>query len=320
MRTDLQSAVAPVTIEELFALNDIPANNLVRAAPPPDSQPSSEELRELDDFYRFHYAGGLDRFFETTWYSASGLAHLRQNRSLQDFVMQCAERMKDPAEANSKSLQSLEARLVWELAIMPRHMIPDAAGQELLPRINAVEKLLTGQFLTTDQIPPAPPAAPPLQKSGGSDATSTADGLTKHSELAFWHALATFTSLRDDAPDASIMQAIGKALQNLRSALYATESRDLLYSLAVLRHIGGRMAAFHASTTNRGNGQPPLVASTNDPADDVGKLVVAQNNLLHVERAGSSQVSSRFSAMALRGVALQKKQKKGSVGGNGFSA
>ena len=90
--------------------------------------------QEIADFLRFHYLPGLDMLFETNWYTTQTLAHLPQHVQLQDFIGQCVETMKVP----SNNILSLEARLVWSLARLPRSAIELGAGsdarmQELIP-------------------------------------------------------------------------------------------------------------------------------------------------------------------------------------------
>ncbi|MGG6497570.1 UNVERIFIED_CONTAM: hypothetical protein NY603_32080, partial [Bacteroidetes bacterium 56_B9] len=82
----------------------------LREAPPPSS-PASQQ--ETETFFKYHYAAGLDRLFETTWYSQQGPLHLQRDAVLQDFVSQCVEQFKTREDANARQTQSLEARLVW---------------------------------------------------------------------------------------------------------------------------------------------------------------------------------------------------------------
>lgn len=195
----------------------------------------------------------------------------------------------------SKPLKSLETRLVWLLAAMPRNAAHQANGagsdsplQELLPRIDTLEKLLTGQFLHPQAVPP-----PPSQQSVSQPSLEEHN---KYNERAFWYHLARFVSLRDDNPAA--LQEVNDALVGVRGVLNMLENRDVIYSIAVARHVGGRMPEFHP--------QRHLVASSNDPNDDLNKLKVAHQFVEGEDQRGTTQPIQRICSMAIRGWILQK--------------
>jgi hypothetical protein len=279
-------------------LNDIPPQYQAREAPPPVSSLSPNEV---DDFYRFHYGPGLDRIFETTWYTTRGVPQLRQDPTLVDFVSQCAEQMKTPDASPSASTPSLEARLIWQLAIMPRSATIDSDTNgasndqltlDLLPRIDTLEHLLTGQFLPQAKIPAPPTPAQQNDRVIGA-------------EMTFWHQLGIFTSVPDDDPSNSTnnLRAIADSLAAMRAILNMIESRDVLYSFAVARHIGGRMPEYHP--------RHPLPASisamaTQDPNDEGVKLRIAHQFVEAESAKGTSQVVQRLCAMAMRSWALEK--------------
>lgn len=253
---------------------------------------------EVDSFYKFHYALGLDRLFETSWYSSRGLAHLEGDSAMQDFVSQCAEQFKMSSDHTAKPLRSLEARLVWTLASMPRAAASNANGagndpllQELLPRVETVENLLTGQFLEQNRIPP-----PPQQPGPSQPHQDHTPAHQKYNEQSFWHNLARFASIRDDHP--ATVKEVNDALNLLRGILNMLENRDVLYSVAVARHIGGRLPDF--------NPQRHVVASSNDPNDDMNRLKVAKQFVELEDQRGTTQVIQRVCSMAIRSWGLQK--------------
>ncbi|PPJ60291.1 hypothetical protein CBER1_01318 [Cercospora berteroae] len=287
--------VRVVPVEELCSLNDIPPKCNLREAPPPSS-PASQQ--ETETFFKYHYAAGLDRLFETTWYSQQGPLHLQRDAVLQDFVSQCVEQFKTREDANARQTQSLEARLVWLLASMPRayHRMTngaanDLAVQELLPRLDAVENLLTGQYLDPSRVTPPPQQQPPMPP--GSDSAVVNQ---KFNERSFWHQLARFVAIRDDTTN--VQREIDDALGTMRNLLHMLENRDVLYSLAVARHLGGRIPEWHP--------QRHLVPSSNDPNDPVGKLRVAQQFVETEDQRGTTQVIQRICSMAIRSWILQK--------------
>jgi hypothetical protein len=119
----------------------------------------------------------------------------------------------------------------------------------------------------------------------------------KFNERGFWHSLGRLVSLRDDTP--SVQKDIDDTLLALRNNLAMLENRDVIYSLAIGRHIGGRMPDF----------QPPrqVVPTTNDPNDPGVKLRVAHQFVETEDAKGTNQVIQRVCSMAIRGWILQKR-------------
>ncbi|KAK4547317.1 hypothetical protein LTR36_000972 [Oleoguttula mirabilis] len=274
-----QRRVVSLIMDDLFSLNDVPPQYHKREVPPPISPAMQQEVSE---FYMFHFASGLDRMLETKFYVTHGLDYLHANPSLRDFVAQCAEQLRartDDANAANR-IRSLEARLVWHLAVMPRS---SAADRDLVARVDTLENLLTGQFLDPSRIP-SPPQPGTEQPN--------------YSELTFWHNLGRLVSIRDDRADPSAMRQINDALGAMRGILGMLENRDVLYSMAVARHIGGRVPEFHPHRH--------LVASTNDANDELNKLNVAHRFVESEDQRGTSQPIQRICGMALRSWALQK--------------
>lgn len=267
---------------DLFALNDIPPQFQQRT-PPAQLDPAAQQ--EINDFFTFHYASGLDRLLETTWYTTHGPTQMSYDPSLQDFVYQCVERFKARNEDPNatKLIPSLEARLVWQLACMPRNVSNQSLPPALLTRLDIVENLLTGGFLDPQRVPPPP-------QPGSSN--------EQQYEQLYWHDLGRFTAARDDGSNRAAQDEINGALGRMRSYLGMMENRDVFYSIAIVRHIGGRMPDFHP--------QHYLVATSNDPMDDVNKLKVAHSHVQSEDQRGLTQVIQRICGMALHGWALQK--------------
>lgn len=277
-------------MSQLFALNDVQPQWQKREAPPPDLS-----LSEIEQFYRFHYAQGLDKLFETTWYTMHGWAHAQQDIALLDFLGQCSERMRlntDDA-ATLQATTSLEARLVWQLSIMPRSAqssnqaygaISNPLLSDLLPRIDTVENILTGQFLPMVQIP-SPPSA------------EHQNDARKHNEMHFWHQLGRIASIHDDSPDPAATRDINDALAAMRGVLGLMENRDVLYSIAIARHLGGRLDVYDPLT--------PLTRTGNVEAE-VDKLETARAFIALEGEKGMTQVIQRVCGMAMRSAVLQR--------------
>lgn len=239
--------------------------------------------QEIADFYTFHYAPGLDRILETEWYSKHGLGYLRASPAVLDFVLQCTEHFKQRADDphTNNQIRSLEARLIWQLAGLPR--ANTTANPDLCSRVDTLENLLTGQFIDPSRVPVSPQPGIEAQK---------------YNQHMFWHSLGRFVSARDDQPDPNAMKQVTEALGAMRSNLGMLENRDVLYSIAIARHIGGRMPEYHP--------QRHLMAVSNDPDDDVNKVKVAHGFVEAEDQRGTTQVIQRICGMALRSWALQK--------------
>lgn len=288
-------SVKQLRIDDLYALNDIPPRFNAREAPPPITAATQEQIGA---FFKFNYAPGLDRLFETTWYSQRGLAYLNYNPLLQDYASQVMEQMSAKEDADNNGIMSLEARLVWQFATLPRFAMTysnnDAGGDpllaEVLPRVDTLECLLTGQFLDPNKTSPPPQAQPSTPAQDSSAANQ------KYNERSFWHHLSKFVSYHDDHP--SGIQGVNESLGVIRNILAMLENRDVLYSVAIARHIGGRLPSFDP--------QRHLSASNNDVADEMNKLKVAHHFVENEEQRGTSQVIQRVCSMAIRSWTLQK--------------
>ncbi|KAK5168029.1 uncharacterized protein LTR77_006596 [Saxophila tyrrhenica] len=286
--------VRRVSIDHLFSINDVPPRFHPREAPPVNSEALQHEA---EDFYRLHFAPGLDKLFETNWYSERGPHHLQQDRPLLDYTMQVVERMRPRPEDFTaiQQLQSLEARLVWQLAAMPRSPLRheangatnDPLASQVIARIDTLENLLTGQFLPPSRIPQAP-------------SQDHQQDHRKYNEQHFWHLLGRFTSARDDTADPHAAREVNESLAAMRASLGMLENRDVLYSIAVARHVGGRLQDFHPPR--------PVIAQTDDPNDEVKKLQVAQSFISQEDQKGTTQVIQRVCSMAMRSWVLQKQQ------------
>ena len=284
------NVVSTLGTDQLYALDNVEPRWQVREAPAP---PSPVFLDEISDFYRLHYATGLDKLFETSWYSTYGFARLQQDHMLLDFVGQCSEQMKLAADStfSVQATQSLEARLVWQLSILPRAAasqdtrLNDAQLSGLLPRIDTVETLLTGQFLPMVQVPSPP----------GPD--HAADH-RKHNEMHFWHQLGRFAAVHDDdSASDSASREVTESISAMRSVLGMMENRDVLYSLALMRYFGGRLPGFDPSTPLEKSGHSEMA---------IDKLETARSFVAFEAERGTTQVVQRICGMAMRGAVLQR--------------
>ena len=86
----------------------------------------------------------------------------------------------------------------------------------------------------------------------------------------------------------------------MRNILNVLENRDVLYSMAIARHFGGRQADFYPDRL--------LVSTSNDPEDVIAKLVVAQRFITQEESTGTTQVVQQLCGMARKSWTRQREQ------------
>jgi len=255
--------------------------------------PTHHDVEGLRISLKIDYAPGLDRFFETNWYSTQAEFYLQPNDATTRYFYHCTSRFRKQPTSQTDlhtDFPSLEARLLWDLAVLPRKVaLPDASVSELINRVATIESLLTGAILPSNKIPGHPPHAPPQPHDEPAH--------SHYVQSQFWHHLAAFTSC-DDSPRSanpqSAMQSIMHSLYVMRGILSLLENRDVLYSIAVLRHYGGRMKEAYPEK------ERVLVAESQDPEDSLNKLSVAMSFLASEEVHGTTLAVQRFTGMSRR--------------------
>jgi hypothetical protein len=190
--------------------------------------------------------------------------------------------------------QSLEASVVWSMMGLCRHVAntPNTTnGQASHPevdddvkdaaaRLEVFEKLISGEYLDPE---------PELKTENTTNGTAFEEQL-KYREREFWRLVSTFLTIRDD--EASSAKEIDDTLGSCRSLLDSRENRDVVYSIAIARHVGQRMAEFP------NNIQQP---ASNDEQDARTKLYVAKKFIEdEANGKGTNQVIQRLCGMAMR--------------------
>lgn len=252
------------------------------------------DLDAIRDLYLREYAPGLDRFFETDWYGMQGLNILMSDQEILKYFAHCLDRFRHPPSENNKGLPSIEARLIWVLASMAFAHPPGPQGPlNFLPRIEAVSHIILGTFMPPERVPPAPTTMP--------DPKNQPDAYAFYLQDLFWHHLSTLTTIRDDnTRQPTSGQEIANQLAGMRNILSMLENRDVLYSMAIARHFGGRMEHYDADKILIGN------RGTAEAEDPLNKLAVALGFLVNEEMQGTTQVVQRLCGMSRRGFQLQR--------------
>lgn len=260
---------------------------------PPRSSPVPQELDE--DFSRIFvndYCQGLDVMLQTAWFTTNdnALKRVFNDRALHEEAAFFTESMRGKSQAaDMAGVFSQEARLIWHLLATCKHPAPQPNGmhgnghsaesddlslREVRARLDILECLLTNQNLVSNPLRQLvyPPDLPEPKKS----------------EVEFWLHLGEFVqySGAESAPPG----AADYALSIMRSVLQVQEVRDAIYSIAIARHCGSRLAGFP-------NALPPVMSNAED--SDLNKLVVAMSFISHESRQGSQQVLARICDMAM---------------------
>lgn len=276
-------------MDELFSIDGT-------EMPPPNSDMQVEPavMNDIKILYIKDYAPGLDRFLETSWYSTKGLNLLISQPKICEMF---ADLIKKFRTINSndytgmRQIASMEARLVWNLVILPRlspaspssetngSTVSKAMNEQLSNvkrRLNILEALLTNNVLDTNLIPEinGKPAVPPAN----------------FYEIEFWRNLGLFAAISETSSDSN--KKIENALNSMRNVLGQLENRDVLYSIAVARYYGLRVAEFPGGMQQ---------AFSADDSDRHTKLFIAKHFIeQEANGKGTTQVIQRFCSIAVR--------------------
>ncbi|KAL4776504.1 hypothetical protein BDW60DRAFT_213887 [Aspergillus nidulans var. acristatus] len=281
-----------------FRLKQVQISDLLalRGIPPPPPHPITalppNRLEEIQAVFLATYAPAIDRFFETRWFSEKALSHLLANAQLMAEYSALIEafngNLSDPNVL--ARLESFEASVVWSTMTLCRHVMNVSSGSQpdydLLAtskRLDVIEAMITGDHLDSNplaQFPTRQPAANP---------PSLPDQLMQR-QLDFWSAIGHFLTLHDN--EASAAKEIDDTLGRCRTLLDTYENRDVIYSVAIARHLGQRWADFPHSF--------PQPITTNEK-DAGAKLYVAQKFLeQEAGGKGTTQVIKRLCGMVVR--------------------
>ncbi|KAE8348091.1 hypothetical protein BDV28DRAFT_113466 [Aspergillus coremiiformis] len=301
----LQSTVNPVNTTQpsdptSFRVKQVQISDLLalRGIPPPPPHPITalppNRLEEIKAVFLATYAPAIDKFFETRWFQEKALTHLLANAQLMAEYSALIEAFNDQNLSDPNviaRLESFEASVVWSSMTLCRHVMNVSNGNhdqdyDLLAsskRLDVIEAMITGEHLDSNPLAQFPPQETP------SNPPSLSDQVTQRS-LDFWSAIGYFLTLHDN--EASSAKEIDDTLARCRTLLDTFENRDVIYSVAIARHLGQRWADFPRSF--------PQPIATNEK-DAGAKLYVAQKFLeQEAEGKGTTQVIKRICGMVLR--------------------
>lgn len=246
-------------------------------------------LGEIQNYFRNDLAPGLDRLLETDWFTKSGLAKLLATRSLCIEVAELLQHFMQLTGSNGADAEyrcrASEARTVWHLLSLCRPDSESTAPPSLIDlegpdgRLEVLECLLTNRLLIEQNIKPH-----------GDMQNWHRD---RSEELMFWSALARFLAHSSDDPNA--VADTEKYLLQCRSMLNGRESRDVIYSLMVIRHLGSKTPGFPHSMHPESGGE----------GSSVNKVYIAHKFIAdEAAYRGTNHPIQRICDMAMRSWAL----------------
>ncbi|OAA77972.1 hypothetical protein LEL_04795 [Akanthomyces lecanii RCEF 1005] len=262
--------------------------------PTPPQVPASEQtFSEITKVYHEMYATALAGFFETTWYyfAENGIMSFPKHPPLLEQMasfLKVLEAVKANDHAQMAYSGILETRIVWELACtayqtpersntsMRVHLPPEGDSAEARSRLQVVDTLLCGEYLPSNPL-----------------STPVADSDTQRTrQFDFWYNLADFIRHRDNPESSQSQQAREEVLGRLRRLLDGRENRDVLYSIAVVRHL----------SPNFGPSYGTSVPEHLDETDPKSRLAVASKFIMDEAQVtgGTTNVVRRISDIACR--------------------
>ncbi|EEH45630.2 uncharacterized protein PADG_01780 [Paracoccidioides brasiliensis Pb18] len=273
-------------------------------SPPPEIKtiPASR-IEEIKLVY-LSYAMAIDKFLECTWFESRGMAHLLANTRLLSYYSALLDgfndrNIHDPAVL--ARVESLEASVIWETLTLTRvacakepntngsgssSQTPTSTDVELLyavKRLAVFEALITGSYLDANPVS--------LDSYPESDPAHRLPGIgnqIKAREVDFWESVGRYLTISQD--DINSRKRKEAALTSCRGLLDTFENRDVIYSIAVVRHI----AKFQPRKVKQ------TIAST-DEKDAAAKLYVAVRFLEDESHGkGTNQVIKRLCGMVVK--------------------
>lgn len=300
MLTRVVITAKPTKIEELLDVGGVP---------PPDYKPlsslPSSLLDAIKNLYNGTYANAIDKFLETRWFSTRALTHLLADQNLCERYAHLIQRFENsaanPTDYRQLMLtQSLEAHVIWHTLHLCRQVSAKSVNSsanyieinegvhDAAKRLEVFETLVTNQYLDGEPLSS-------INQPTGPQNGHMLETTLKFRECEFWRLISKFLTIRDD--EAAAANQLDDTLAELRKVLDSRENRDVMYSIAIARHIGQRMA----------DGSKPLGLGDrggeldNDENDPRNKLKVAREFVeLEAGGRGTTQVVQRICGMAIR--------------------
>jgi white-opaque regulator 2 len=278
--------------------------------------PEPMERDKIKQIFESLYGPAVDKFLETKWFTTRGLSHLFNNPLLVEKYKVLISRFGFTAATNYHEnlvTQSLEAHVIWETFLLARQVSasinstndPNAAIEtnegvhEAAKRVEVFEALITNQRLEFSSEISEPSGQATPQTSSGPRNT-TLDNQLNSRERDFWRYTSKFCTLKDDTKRASENpnEEIDQVLREMRLLLDSRENRDIIYSIAIARHVGHQLAE---KAAEEGKGESNLAKPVSNNEESPETKVAVARNFIQAESAGkgTTQVTQRVCGMAL---------------------
>lgn len=295
---DLTSIASKFSIDELLAMGG-PAPELSADQSGVQNPQIIDEQKHL---YHSIYSVGLENFLESKWFPIKGVARLLADKDLMIQFGNLLQRLANTRGDDSDEMavtSGVEARLVWALACMVRSAVKsetdasttvsnEPSNDDVLNaklRLDIFENLLCGEVAEANPLPEPSPGLVPYRVR----------------ECQFWYNLGRFVSINPDGPGA--IEKIDEVLTTLRNLLDGRENRDVLYSIAIVRVLGARIAEYTEQDT-------PLHLDENDQRS---RLLVAKKFIEDEARGnGTTNVIRRLCELAVRTWSTPRREQESS--------
>ena len=207
--------------------------------------------------------------------------------------------------------QSLEAHIIWEIMLLARQVSvsivatndPATSSEvtegihEVARRVDVLEALITNQQLSPVNALSEPPRSGTTTPAAGRPALQP-QLLSRVQN--FWYLTSRFCTLRDDSARFSDNpnEEIEKVLSDMRLLLDSRENRDIIYSIAVVRHVGHNLAEKIAARAS--GSQSGLETGVTGDEQDIATKVHVARRFIQEEAGGkgTNQVTQRVCGMA----------------------
>lgn len=239
------------------------------------------------------YAPAIDKLLEVRWYTEKALPVLMADEQLMADYSALINAFNDwnLSDGNTLArLESFEASIIWRSMSLCRQVPNSETGQtgndwNLLAtsaRLSAIEALLTWTHLEHNSL------SRPLKMEAACPPNQPDQFLQR--QLDFWSEIGQFLTLHDN--EASSAKEIDDTLGRSRSLLDTYENRDIIYSIAIARHLGQRRSDFPNNL--------PKIGYTNEKESGTKLLVAHKFIEEEAEGKGTTQIYKRICCMAVR--------------------
>lgn len=256
---DMAAKPIQVDISDLFSLNGKNPPHLLSGY---SASIDDHEWAEIQSVYEKEYEKGIDSLLDTAWFTTSLLGYLRSDEHVCQLFHAYVQKMKTSESQRYEAMEmlpSIEARVIWGVMALCRKAatgngaMADAQAVEAAKRLDVLQALLTGHTLSSNPCSHEPPSP-------------SSDHDAREHALSFWSLLGTFVST---APTPANNVALINVLDSFSANRFLgqRESFDVLYSIAVARHLGPRTQGFP---------EEPMTATNGDRDDPRTRLWVAK--------------------------------------------